>query len=59
METTRIFRTSKLHRKKYVEMTWKYVEIWPSSYRHNIDVESTAIRCGMPVGFELCKSPFK
>ena len=27
--------------KKYVEMTWKFVEIWSSTYRCNIEVEST------------------
>ena len=36
------FRPSKLHRQKYVEMTWKFVEIWSSAYRRNIDVESTS-----------------
>ena len=36
------FRPSKLHRQKYVEMTWKFVEIWSWTYRRNIDVESTS-----------------
>ena len=35
--------------KKYVEMTWKFVEIWSSTYRRDIDVESTWIRRGAPV----------
>ena len=38
---------------KYAEMTWKFVEIWSSTYRHNIHVESTSIRRGVPVGILL------
>ena len=45
VETTWIFRS-----KKYVKMTWKFVEIWSSTYRRNMDVESTSIRRGVPVG---------
>ena len=37
------FSISKITLKKYVEMTWKFVKIWSSSYRHNIDIESTSI----------------
>ena len=47
------FSTSKITSKKYVEMTWKFVEIWSSTYRRNIHVESTSIRRGVPVGKEL------
>ena len=63
-----IFRPSKLHRKKrgsyvdflisettskkYVEMTWKFVEIWSSTYPRNTHVESTSIRRGVAVGFK-------
>ena len=84
VETTRIFQTSKLHRKtvrgnnadfstieialkkahgndvdfsvseitsnKYVEMTWKFVEIWSLTYQRNIRGKSTPIRSGVPVG---------
>ena len=32
-------------------MTWKLVEIWSSTYRLNIHVESTWIRRGVPVGY--------
>ena len=39
VETTWIFRS--VCGKKYVEMTLKFVEIWASTYRCNIDVEST------------------
>ena len=46
------FSISKTTLKKYVEMTWKFVEILSSTYRRNIDVESTSIRCGVPFG--LC-----
>ena len=31
-------------------MTWKFVEIQSSTYPSNIQVESTSIRCGVPVG---------
>ena len=47
----RIFRPSKLRRKKYVETTWKFVEIWSSTYPRNIHVESTSIRRGRPFGY--------
>ena len=50
VETTRIFRTLKLHWKKDVEMTWKFVEIWCSTYWRNIQVESMSIRHGVAVG---------
>ena len=32
---------SEIISKKYVEMTWKLVEIWSSAYRRNIGVDST------------------
>ena len=32
---------SEITSKKYVEMTWKFVEIWSSTYRRNIGVDST------------------
>ena len=41
---------SEITSKKYVEMTRKFVEIWSSTDRHNINVESTLIRRGVPVG---------
>ena len=44
------FSISEITSKKYVEMTWKFVEIWSSTYRRNIDVESTWIRRGVLVG---------
>ena len=44
------FSTSEITSKKYVETTWKFVEIWSSTYRRNIHVESTSIRRGVPVG---------
>ena len=37
--------------KKYVETTWKFIEIWSLTYRRNIHVESTSIRRGVPVGY--------
>ena len=36
--------------KKYVEMTWKFVEIWSSTYWCNIHVESTSIWRSVSVG---------
>ena len=44
------FSIDEIISKKYVEMTWKFVEIWSSTYRCNIDIESTFIRRGVPVG---------
>ena len=35
------FLISEITPKKYVEMTWKLVEIWSSKYRRNIHDEST------------------
>ena len=49
------FSISELHRKKYVEMSWKFVEICSSTYRRNIGVESTRIQRGVPVGITLPK----
>ena len=34
------FSISKITLKKFVEMTWKFVEIWSLTYRRNINVES-------------------
>ena len=34
---------SEITSKKYVEMRWKFIEIWSLTYRRNIDVESTWI----------------
>ena len=31
-------------------MTWKFVETWSLMNQRNIQVESTSIRCGVPVG---------
>ena len=47
------FSISEITSKKYVKMTWKLVEIWSSTYQCNIDVESTWIRRGVPVGRPL------
>ena len=46
------FSVSEITSKKYVEMTWKFVEIWPSTYQLNIHVKSTSVRRGAPVGLE-------
>ena len=37
------FSISEISSKMYVEMTLKFVEIWSSTYRRNIHVESTSI----------------
>ena len=47
------FSTIEITSKKYAEMTWKFVEIWSSTYRRNIHVESTWIRRGVPVEYEV------
>ena len=44
------FSISEITSKRYVEMTRKFVEILSSTYRRNIDVKSTSIRRGVPVG---------
>ena len=47
------FSISETTSKKYVKTTWKFVQIWSSTYRHNnIHVESTSIRLGVPVGLK-------
>ena len=50
------FLTSKIRSKIYVETTWKFVEIWFSTYRPNIVVKSTLINVFVPVGFDLNKN---
>ena len=48
--------TIEITSKKYVESTWKFDEIWSSTYRRNIHVESTSIRRAVPVGsFVKCR----
>ena len=49
------FSTIEITSKRYVEMTWKFVEIWSSTYRHNIHVKWTWIRRGVRVGNMLYK----
>ena len=44
------FSISEITSKKYMEITCKFVEIWPSTYRRNINVESRWMRRGVPVG---------
>ena len=45
------FSTIEITSKKCVEMTWKFVEIWPSRHRRNTRIESTSIRRGVPAGY--------
>ena len=49
------FSTIEITSKKYAEMTWKFVEIWSSTYRRNIHVDSMCIRRGVPVGVDVNK----
>ena len=42
------FSINEITSKKYVEITWKFVEIWSLKYRLNIDVESKSIQRGVP-----------
>ena len=44
------FSINEITLKKYLEMTWKFVEIWSSTYRRNIGIESTWIRRVCPLG---------
>ena len=37
------FSISEITSKKYMEMAWKFVEVWSSTYPCNIHVESTLI----------------
>ena len=53
------FSTIETASKKYAEMTWKFVEIWSSTYRRNIYVESTWIRRGVPVGLLAFKTSWR
>ena len=41
---------SEITSKKYVETTWKFAEIWSSTYQRNIHVESMSNRHCVPVG---------
>ena len=44
------FSTIEITSRKYAEITWKFVKIWSSTYPRNINVESTWVRRGVPVG---------
>ena len=44
------FSISEITSKKYVEMRWRFIEIWSSTYQRNIHVESTSIQRGVPFG---------
>ena len=48
------FSISEIISKKFVEMTWKFAQIWSSTYRHNSYVELTRISRGVPVGLFFC-----
>ena len=52
------FPISEITLKKYVKMTWKFVEIWSSTYRRNIDFELTWIRRGVSVGLDCYKHQY-
>ena len=47
------FSISEIKSKRYVEMTWKFIEIWSSMYRCNIHVKSMSIRRRVPVGKKM------
>ena len=48
------FSTSEITSKKYVKMTWKFLEIWKLTYQRNVDVESTPIPQGVALGLLHC-----
>ena len=43
------FSISKITLKKYVNITWKFVQIWSSTYQRNIYIESVTIWRGVPI----------
>ena len=43
------FSISKITLKKYVNITWKFVQIWSSTYQRNIYIESATIWRGVPI----------
>ena len=49
------FSISKITSKKYVKMTWKFVDICSSMYQRNIHVQSTSISWGVFVSLLLAK----
>ena len=49
------FSPIKITSKKYVDMTWKFVDIFSSTHRRKIAIESTSIRRGVFVGKYLRK----
>ena len=58
VETTWIFRSAKLHRgRKYVGMTWKFIEIWSLTYRRNIDVTVIISNYKPTIGSSYIKLP--
>ena len=75
VETTWIFQSSKLYRKRYVETTWifrsaklrqdrkyvgrkqKFIEIWSSTYRRNIDVTVIISNYKPTIGSSYIKLP--
>ena len=50
------FSTRKIALTKFAEITRKFTEIWSSTHQHNIDVESTWIRRGVPTGLPFTLS---
>ena len=44
------FSPIEIKSKKYVEMTWKFVDILPLTWRHNMAIESTLIWRGVSFG---------
>ena len=49
------FSISKITSKKYVKMTWKFVDFCSSMYQRNIHVQSTSISWGVSVSLLLAK----
>ena len=47
------FSNKEVTLKKYVDVMWKFFEIWSLSYRRNLHVESRWIQAGVPVRFVL------
>ena len=47
------FSISEITLKKYVEVTWNFIEIWLLTYQCNIKAELTWIQRGVLVGQQL------
>ena len=57
LERSRDLSPTGTPRQIHVEMTWKFLEIWSSTYQRNIHVKSTLIRRGYYI--DMTKTKFR